>query len=124
MTLAHNGRPRAAEIARRVPGGYELDGQFYTDSEWDRLERRREQYRRAKARGVTHGNWHRPTPLMQSIVILYYFGCSSGDIADRLRINTSTAKAYLTSLSRHWDAESWRDAAALEWHAMQEEDAA
>ena len=121
MTLAHNGRPRAAEIARRVPGGYELDGQFYTDSEWDRLERRREQYRRSKARGYVTGNWTNPTPLMQSIVILYHFGCSSGEVADRLRTGTATVKTYLTGLTRYWSADSWRDAASLEWHAMQEE---
>jgi DNA-binding NarL/FixJ family response regulator len=115
------GRPRAAEIAQRVPGGYELDGLFYSYEEWERQERRRETYRRSKARARTHGNWDRPTPLMQSIAILYHFGCSSGDIADRLRTGTATVKMYLTSLTRYWDAGSWSDAATLEWHAMQGE---
>ena len=121
MTLSRMGRPRVSELARHVPGGYEFDGSFYTYAEWDRLERRRATYRRSKRRTGSRGNWAKPTPLMQSIVILYHFGCSSGEIAGRLRASTGTVTMYLTSLTRYWDADSWRDAAALEWHAMQED---
>lgn len=59
-----------------------------------------------------------PTPLMDSIAVLYDYGMKPQAIGSRLRCASSTVTTYLKWLSRYWSAETWADACRLHVDSM------
>jgi DNA-binding NarL/FixJ family response regulator len=99
-------------------------GQFYSDDEWERRERRREQYRASKerqARGESRALLRRgPNPtsgLVVSVASLYAMGLTPKEIAGRLGLSTTSVVNSLRRLMTYWSAASWWDAAHLEWQS-------
>ena len=114
-------RPRASELARATDGGVIYRGRFYSDDDWQRLERRRAQYRACRARrarGETKGRHARQSgTLTPSVASLYAMGLTPKQIAGRIGTSTTVVSGCLQALKTYWGADSWWDAAHLEWQA-------
>jgi hypothetical protein len=85
-------RPRASELAEPVPGGVFVGTVFYPEHEWQRLERRRAQWRESKRRYLMDPDQRR----------LHLERAKATNRKRRAELNTAQQR------KRHMDNEAWQ----------------